>query len=82
MQPDELNMAESHSTGIQVGVQNFEEKGTQKSKDLYSDEKVLHSLGYNGQFKRKFTLWSLFSLSFSSVGLLPAVAASLQYSLG
>jgi hypothetical protein len=81
-QLDELKMIESLPTRIQDGFQDIKEEETQEPMDPYSDEKVLRSLGYHGQFKRKFRLWSIFSLSFSAVGLLPSVAASLQYSLG
>jgi hypothetical protein len=46
------------------------------------DDETLKELGYRQEFKRKFNFWSLFSLSFSAVGLLPSVAATLGYSLG
>src|SRR5271155_2185018 len=47
-----------------------------------ADEEVLVALGYRQDFKRKFTIWSSFSVSFSVLGLLPSVAATLGYSLG
>lgn len=46
------------------------------------DEEILIALGYRQDFKRKFTIWSSFSVSFSVLGLLPSVAATLYYSLG
>lgn len=46
------------------------------------DNEVLISLGYRQEFKRGFTVWSIFCLSFSSLGLLPSVAATLYYTLG
>jgi hypothetical protein len=49
---------------------------------LDADEEVLVALGYRQDFKRKFTIWSSFSVSFSVLGLLPSVAATLGYSLG
>jgi hypothetical protein len=49
---------------------------------LDEDEEVLVALGYRQDFKRKFTIWSSFSVSFSVLGLLPSVAATLYYSLG
>lgn len=49
---------------------------------LDADEEVLVALGYRQDFKRKFTIWSSFSVSFSVLGLLPSVAATLAYSLG
>jgi hypothetical protein len=50
--------------------------------ELDPDEQVLVSLGYRQDFKRKFTVWSSFSVSFSSLGLLPSIAATLAFSLG
>jgi hypothetical protein len=49
---------------------------------LDADEEVLVALGYRQDFKRKFTVWSSFCVSFSVLGLLPSVAATLAYSLG
>lgn len=46
------------------------------------DVQTLEGLGYRQEFKRQFRLWSIFSLSFSSLGLLPSVSATLGYSLG
>src|SRR5271169_2644443 len=50
--------------------------------ELDPDEEVLVALGYRQDFKRKFTVWSSFCVSFSVLGLLPSVAATLGYSLG
>ena len=47
-----------------------------------ADEEILVALGYKQEFKRKFTLWTSFSVSFSVLGLLPSVAATLGYILG
>jgi hypothetical protein len=47
-----------------------------------ADEEILVALGYRQDFKRKFTMWSSFCVSFSLLGLLPSVAATLGYSLG
>src|SRR5437667_11945032 len=49
---------------------------------LDADEEVLVALGYRQDFKRKFTVWSSFCVSFSVMGLLPSIAATLAYSLG
>jgi hypothetical protein len=49
---------------------------------LDADEEILVALGYRQEFKRKFTIWSSFSVSFSVLGLLPSVAATLAFSLG
>jgi len=49
---------------------------------LNADEKVLAALGYRQEFRRKFTLLSNFCLSFSALGLLPSIAATLAFTLG
>ncbi|KAK7902999.1 hypothetical protein LTR67_002645 [Exophiala xenobiotica] len=46
------------------------------------DEVTLVALGYKQEFKRDFTIWESFSVSFSVLGLLPSVASTISYSLG
>ncbi|KIX10673.1 uncharacterized protein Z518_01757 [Rhinocladiella mackenziei CBS 650.93] len=46
------------------------------------DEVTLGALGYKQEFKRDFTIWESFSVSFSVLGLLPSVASTIAYSLG
>jgi len=46
------------------------------------DEKVLLSLGYKQEFKREFSLWSSFCVSFAVLGLLPSFASTLYYGMG
>lgn len=46
-----------------------------------ADEKVLVSLGYKQEFKRDFSIWSCFSVSFSILGILPSIASTLTYNL-
>ncbi|KAH8808788.1 amino acid/polyamine transporter I [Xylogone sp. PMI_703] len=47
-----------------------------------ADEEILVALGYKQEFKRDFTWLESFSVSFSILGLLPSVAATLGYNLG
>ncbi|CAK7210153.1 GABA/polyamine transporter [Sporothrix bragantina] len=47
-----------------------------------SDDDVLAALGYKAEFKREFSLWSTFCVSFAVLGLLPSVASTLYYGLG
>lgn len=47
-----------------------------------ADEEVLASLGYKPEFKREFTLWSTFCVSFAVLGLLPSFASTLYYGMG
>ena len=46
------------------------------------DEMVLLSLGYKQEFKREFSLWSSFCVSFAVLGLLPSFASTLYYGMG
>jgi hypothetical protein len=46
------------------------------------DEKVLLSLGYKQEFKREFSLWTSFCVSFAVLGLLPSFASTLIYGMG
>ncbi|CAK7274983.1 GABA/polyamine transporter [Sporothrix epigloea] len=47
-----------------------------------SDDDVLGALGYRPEFKREFSLWSTFCVSFAVLGLLPSVASTLYYGMG
>ncbi|KAH8678333.1 amino acid transporter-like protein [Xylariales sp. PMI_506] len=40
------------------------------------------SLGYHQQFKREFSLWTTFCVSFAVLGLLPSIASTLYYGMG
>ncbi len=46
------------------------------------DERTLVALGYKQEFKRDFSIWESFGVSFSVLGLLPSVASTIGYSLG
>ncbi|KAI1908808.1 GABA/polyamine transporter [Ophidiomyces ophidiicola] len=41
------------------------------------DERVITSLGYKQEFKREFSLWTTFGVSFSVLGLLPSFASTI-----
>ncbi|WEW59745.1 GABA/polyamine transporter [Emydomyces testavorans] len=43
------------------------------------DEQIIMSLGYKQEFKREFSLWTTFCVSFSVLGLLPSFASTLWY---
>ncbi|KAK4556951.1 hypothetical protein LTR86_005932 [Recurvomyces mirabilis] len=49
--------------------------------DVDADEEVLVALGYKQEFKRDFTIWSCFGVSFSILGILPSIASTLTYNL-
>ncbi|KAA6409908.1 MAG: amino-acid permease [Lasallia pustulata] len=51
-------------------------------RELTADEEVLAALGYKPEFKREFTLWTTFCVSFAVLGLLPSFASTLYYGMG
>lgn len=48
-------------------------------REFTADEQILVTLGYKPEFKREFTLWTTFCVSFAIVGLLPSFAATLYF---
>ncbi|KAF2232278.1 amino acid permease [Viridothelium virens] len=50
--------------------------------EFTADEEVLAALGYKSEFKREFSLWTTFSVSFAVLGLLPSFASTLYYGMG
>lgn len=44
-----------------------------------ADEEILIALGYKPEFKREFSLWTTFCVSFAVLGLLPSFASTLYY---
>jgi amino acid transporter len=49
---------------------------------LTADEAALTALGYKQEFKREFSLWTTFCVSFAVLGLLPSFASTLYYGMG
>jgi amino acid transporter len=47
-----------------------------------ADEEVLAALGYKSEFKREFSLFTTFCVSFAVLGLLPSFASTLYYGMG
>ena len=50
--------------------------------ELSDDEAALAALGYKQEFKREFSLWTTFAVSFAVMGLLPSIATTMWYGLG
>ncbi|CAG8307189.1 unnamed protein product [Penicillium salamii] len=50
--------------------------------DMDADERVITALGYKQEFKREFSLWTTFCVSFAVLGLLPSFASTLYYGMG
>lgn len=51
-------------------------------KQWNADEEVLAALGYKPEFRREFSLWTTFCVSFAVLGLLPSFATTLYYGMG
>ncbi|KAL9130292.1 MAG: hypothetical protein Q9175_007061 [Cornicularia normoerica] len=51
-------------------------------RELTADEEVLAALGYKPEFRRDFSLWTTFCVSFAVLGLLPSFASTLYYGMG
>lgn len=49
---------------------------------LDSDEAMIIAMGYKPEFKREFSLLTVFAVSFSVLGLLPLIAACFDYQQG
>jgi hypothetical protein len=47
--------------------------------EMDDDERVITALGYKQEFKREFSLWTTFCVSFAVLGLLPSFASTLWY---
>ncbi|KAF9735755.1 hypothetical protein PMIN06_010005 [Paraphaeosphaeria minitans] len=47
-----------------------------------ADDEVLAALGYRSEFKREFSLFTTFCVSFAVLGLLPSFASTLFYGMG
>lgn len=52
------------------------------SHEFNPDEEVLAALGYKSEFKREFSLFTTFCVSFAVLGLLPSFASTLFYGMG
>ncbi|KAF2013122.1 amino acid transporter [Aaosphaeria arxii CBS 175.79] len=50
--------------------------------DFSADDEVLAALGYKAEFKREFSLFTTFCVSFAVLGLLPSFASTLYYGMG
>lgn len=47
--------------------------------EIDADERVINALGYRQEFKREFSLWTTFCVSFAVLGLLPSFASTMYY---
>ncbi|KAI1815644.1 amino acid permease [Poronia punctata] len=50
--------------------------------EMSEDEAALAALGYKQEFKREFSAWTSFAVSFAVMGLLPSIASTMWYGIG
>ncbi|KAF2132907.1 amino acid transporter [Dothidotthia symphoricarpi CBS 119687] len=50
--------------------------------EFSADDEALAALGYKSEFKREFSLFTTFCVSFAVLGLLPSFASTMYYGLG
>ena len=78
---------EVHPTISNINVDEMNIKSvlsSQKGKitmdhEVGKDEATILALGYKQEFKREFSLWTIFCFSFSVLGMLPSVASTFNY---
>ena len=73
MIPRSKSVAEERVTSVLKGDQ------VPVYEDANADDDVLAALGYKPEFKREFSLWTSFCVSFAVLGLLPSFASTLYY---
>ena len=82
-QPTVSNHVEPTTTSIlpdgDVPITSSSSANTNTSMD--TDEQVIVALGYRQEFKREFSLWTTFCVSFAVLGLLPSFASTLSYGM-
>ncbi|KAL2003780.1 hypothetical protein VTN02DRAFT_2274 [Thermoascus thermophilus] len=52
------------------------------SHQMDADEQLIVALGYKQEFKREFSFWTTFCVSFAVLGLLPSFASTMYYGVG
>jgi hypothetical protein len=67
-------VAAAGSTGYNANNNNNDDDG--------DDDAALAALGYKSEFKREFSLFTTFCVSFAVLGLLPSFASTMGYGLG
>lgn len=72
------------ATSIDVAVTSVLQDGDvpDNLRDMSADDAALASLGYKQEFRRQFSLWTTFAVSFSVMGTLPSIASTMWYGLG
>ncbi|KAI0118320.1 amino acid permease-domain-containing protein [Nemania sp. FL0031] len=73
----------SHGDGAPAVTTVFADGDVPDNIDAMSgDEADLAALGYKQEFKREFSAWTSFAVSFAVMGLLPSIATTMWYGIG
>ncbi|EGE02098.1 amino acid permease [Trichophyton equinum CBS 127.97] len=72
-------LSETHAGSQTTSILPEGSAETARQHEMDDDERVLVSLGYKQEFKREFSLWTTFCVSFSILGLLPSYASTMSY---
>ncbi|PQE09740.1 putative UGA4 GABA permease-also involved in delta-aminolevulinate transport protein [Rutstroemia sp. NJR-2017a BBW] len=90
-------MLEEKTTGSEKGVQGSSDPsisrsdqvakaedilGVEEGQTISADDELLASLGYRAELKREFSYFTVFGQSFGAMGIAPAIAESMVFSLG
>ncbi|POS88071.1 hypothetical protein EPUL_000559 [Erysiphe pulchra] len=65
-----------------IDTKTIEEDNMIEDEILNSDDQLLAQLGYRSELKREFSYLTVFGQSFGSMGIAPAIAESIAFSLG
>lgn len=56
--------------------------GVERGDTISADDELLATLGYRAELKREFSYLTVFGQSFGAMGIAPAIAESMVFSLG
>jgi hypothetical protein len=74
--------AEYHTTTTVAVAAGSTDYNANNNNDDGDDDAALAALGYKSEFKREFSLFTTFCVSFAVLGLLPSFASTMGYGLG
>jgi hypothetical protein len=70
------------TTTVAVAAGSTDYNANNNNNDDDDDDAALAALGYKSEFKREFSLFTTFCVSFAVLGLLPSFASTMGYGLG
>ncbi|RYP72809.1 hypothetical protein DL771_003993 [Monosporascus sp. 5C6A] len=70
----------SHTSAVTTVLADGDVSG--HLQEMSEDEAALAALGYKQEFKREFSAWTTFAVSFAVMGLLPSIASTMWFGIG